>query len=119
MAEPTEAQARAVMGTKSAAIRREMPRLALQLPITGSAHKAAVVGDPAVAAVLAALDVAAQGCGATDLDGRHDLELTEAEVAGIGRPKGGAVAAEDVGDLERGAHRLNRRGRPRVCSLQA
>jgi hypothetical protein len=48
--------------------------------------------------------VAAKRCGAAGLDGRHDLELAEAEMAGMGRPKGGAVSAEDVGDLERGAH---------------
>ena len=33
----------------------------------------------------------------------HDLELAEAEMAGMGGPKGGAVSAEDVGDLERGS----------------
>ncbi len=75
-----------------------------QLPITEFAHKAAVVGDAAVAAVLAALDVAAQGGGAAGLDGRHDLELGEADVTGMGRPPGGSVTAEDVGDLESGAH---------------
>jgi hypothetical protein len=68
---------------------------------------AAVVGDAAVAAVLTALDMATESGGAASLDGRHDLELAEAEVAGMGRPKGGTVAAEDVGDLERGAHRLS------------
>ena len=83
---------------------REMRSLRPQLPITESAHKAAVVGDAAVAAVLAALDVSAEGGGATGLDGRHDLELAKAEVAGMGRPKGGPVTAEDVGDLQRGSH---------------
>jgi len=33
-----------------------------QLPITGSAHKAGVVGDLGVRAVLAARNVAAEGC---------------------------------------------------------
>jgi len=66
---------------------------------------AAVVGDAAVTAVLAALDMTAEGGGTAGLDGRHDLELAEAEVAGMGRPKGGAVSAKNVGDLERGAHR--------------
>jgi len=45
VAEPTEAQDRAVMETKSATIHRKMPMPARQLPITGSAHKAAVIGD--------------------------------------------------------------------------
>ena len=49
-----------------------------QLPITGSAHKAAVVGDPPVAAVLASLDMT-QGRGAAMLDRRHDFELMKAQ----------------------------------------
>ena len=57
-----------------------------------------------MAAVLAALDMTAESGGAAGLDGRHDLELAEAEVAGMGRPEGRAVSAEDVGDLEQGAH---------------
>jgi hypothetical protein len=52
-----------------------------------------------------ALDVPAEGGGAAALDGRHDLELSEAEVTGISRPKGGPCGGEDVGDLERRAHR--------------
>jgi hypothetical protein len=39
---------------------------------------AGVVGDAPLAAVLAGLDVAAKGGGATMLDRRHDLELGEA-----------------------------------------
>jgi hypothetical protein len=39
------AQGRDVMETKSAAIHRKMPASTRQLPITGSAHKTAVVGD--------------------------------------------------------------------------
>jgi len=71
-----------------------------QLPINEFAHKAAVVGDAAVAAVLAALDMAAEDSGATGLDRCHDLELAEADVPGMGRAPGGPVSAEDVGDLE-------------------
>ena len=52
---------------------------------------AAVVGDAAVAAVLAGLDVAAERRGAAGLDRRHDLELAEAQVPGMGRAPGGAV----------------------------
>ncbi len=51
---------------------------------------------------LAALDVAAERRGAAGLDRRHDLELGQAHVAGVGRPPGRAVQAEDVGDLQRG-----------------
>ena len=72
---------------------------------------AAVVGDAAVAAVLAALDVAAEGGGATGLDRRHDLELLQAQLSGMVDPVSGPGSTEDVGDLERGAHRLSRRER--------
>ena len=50
VAEPTEAQDRAVMETKSAAIHRKMLMPASQLPITGSAHKAANGRRPLAAA---------------------------------------------------------------------
>jgi hypothetical protein len=64
-----------------------------------------------MAAVFASLDVTAQGCGATMLDRRHDLELMEAQVSGMGGPISGAGGTEDIGDLERGPHRLSRRVR--------
>ena len=72
---------------------------------------AAVVGDPPVAAVLAGLDMTAEGGGAAMLDRRHDLELMKAQVPGMGGPISGAGGTEDIGDLERGAHRLSRRVR--------
>ncbi|EHK52543.1 hypothetical protein MAXJ12_34829 [Mesorhizobium alhagi CCNWXJ12-2] len=100
MAEPTEAQDRAVMETKSATIHRKMSMSARQLPITGSAHKAAVIGDAAVAAVLASLDMAAEGSGTAALDRRHHLHLAEAEMTGMRRAPGGAMAMEDVGNLQ-------------------
>ena len=65
---------------------------------------AGIVGDPPLAAVLASLDVTAQGRGAAMLDRRHDLELMEAQVTGMGGPISGAGGTEDIGDLERGAH---------------
>jgi hypothetical protein len=89
-----------------------------QLPITRSAHKAAVIGDPPVAAVLACFDMTAEGRGAAMLDRRHDFELMKAQVSGMGGPISGAGGAEDIGDLERGAHRLSRRVRslrPGTC----
>jgi hypothetical protein len=65
------------METRSAAIHRKMAAPPLQLPITGSAHKAAVVGDTNEAAVIALLDMTAErGC-AADLDGGHDAALIE------------------------------------------
>src|SRR6516162_3535894 len=65
-----------------------------------------VVGDPAVAAILAALDMAAESSRAATLDRRHRLELAEAEVPSIGSAPGRPVAMEDVCDLQpRAAHR--------------
>jgi hypothetical protein len=78
---------------------------------------ATIVGDAAVAAVLAALDMAAEGGGAAGLDRRHDLELLQAQLSGMVGPVSGPGSTEDVGDLERGAHRLSRWVRSRVCSL--
>jgi hypothetical protein len=72
---------------------------------------AAVVGDPPMAAVLASLDMTAQGRSAAMLDRRHDLELMKAQVSGMGGPISGAGSTEDIRDLERGAHRLSRRVR--------
>ena len=92
VAEPTEAQDRAVMETKSATIHRKMPMPARQLPITGSAHKAGVVGDSEVAAVIAAIDVAAQRRRAAVLDRRHHLQLVEAQMPGLGETVAGPMA---------------------------
>src|SRR3546814_13320423 len=65
---------------------------------------AAVIGDAPVAAVLAGLDMAAERRGPALLDRRHDLELLEAEVPGMGGPIGGTSGAENIGDLEQGLH---------------
>ena len=62
---------------------------------------AGVVRDLAVGAVLAARDMAAERCRAAALDRRHHLQLTEADMAGIGPAPCRAVAAEDVRDLQR------------------
>ena len=59
-------------------------------------------------AVFTSLDMTAQRSRAAMLDRRHDLELMKAQVSGMGGPISGASGTEDVGDLERGAHRLNR-----------
>ena len=73
---------------------------------------AGVVGDPPVPAVGAGLDMTAQRSGAAVLDRRHDLELMQAQMPGMGGPVGRAGSAEDVGDLERGPHRLSREAPP-------
>ena len=90
------------MGKRSAAIHRKMSMSVRQLPITGSAHKAAVIGDATMAAVLACLDVTAEGCGAAALDRRHDLQLVEAHMAGVGLPPRRPMVAEDIRDLQGG-----------------
>ncbi len=84
VAEPTETQDRAVMESRSATIHRKMPIPARQLPITESAHKAGIVGDALVRAILAALEVAAERGGAAGLDRRHHFQLGEADVTGVG-----------------------------------
>ena len=74
-----------------------------QLPITKFAHKAAIVGNAPVPAVLAGIDVAAKGRRAAVLDRRHDLELGQAEMTGLDGTIAGAFSSEDIGDLDRGA----------------
>ena len=66
---------------------------------------AAVVGDAAVAAVLAAFDMAAERGRAAGLDRRHHLELGQAHVAGMRRAPGWSMNAKDIGDLERRSQR--------------
>ena len=62
---------------------------------------ARVVGDVLVGAVGAAYDVATERRGAAALDRRHDLELAEADMTGVGATPRRAVGAEDIRDLER------------------
>jgi hypothetical protein len=64
------------------------------------AVSAGVVSDAAVAAILAALDMTAEGSRAAVLDGRHHLELAEAHMPGIGLAPSGAMAMEDVRNLQ-------------------
>src|SRR3984957_5474117 len=114
VAEPTEAQDRPVMETKSAAIHRKMPMPARQLPITGFAHKARVVGDAHMGAVLASLDMAAERFGATNLDRRHDATLGEIQMPLVGRAPTGSVAAEHIRHLK-----IRRRHRRLVRATKA
>jgi hypothetical protein len=65
---------------------------------------ATVGGDAAVAAVLAAFDMAAERGRTAGLDRRHHLELGQAHVASIRRTPGWSMNAKDIGDLERRSH---------------
>jgi hypothetical protein len=57
--------------------------------------------DVHVRALLTTRDVPAEGCGATALDSRHDLQLVEAHVTGIGLAPRRSVVTEDIRDLQR------------------
>ena len=70
------------------------------LTLRAVAVAAGIVGDPFVRAVLAALDVSAERGGATGLDRRHDLQLGEAHVTGVGLAPRRPMGAKDVGDLQ-------------------
>ena len=59
-----------------------------------------------MAAVLAALDMPAQSSRAALLDRRHNLELSQAHMSGIGLAPVGTMTIKDVCDLQlRAAHR--------------
>jgi hypothetical protein len=81
-----------------------------QLPITGFAHKAAVVGDRRVATgvILATQDVPAERRGAAALDRAHHLELAEAYVTTVGVTPGRPMIAEDIRDLQNRTGHLGR-----------
>jgi hypothetical protein len=72
------------------------------LTLRAVAVAAGIVGDPFVRAVLAALDVSAERRGPAGLDRRHDLQLGEAHVTGVGLAPRRPMGAKDVGDLEKG-----------------
>ena len=55
-----------------------------------------------MAALGASRHMPAERLGPAGLDRRHDLELGQADMPGIGPPPRGAVGAEDVSDLQRG-----------------
>ena len=75
-------------------------------PLTARAVSVAagVIGDPPVPAVGAGLDVSAHDGGPAGLYRRHDLELVEAQMPGAGSPVRRTGSAEDVGNLDGGAH---------------
>jgi hypothetical protein len=57
--------------------------------------------------ILPARDMAAESCSPTALEGRHDLQLLEAHITGIGFAPGRSLVAEDIRGLQR---RTRRRG---------
>lgn len=63
---------------------------------------AGVVGDLPPAAVLAGLDVTAEGRSAAVLDRRHHLQLRQAQMPCMRAPVRRPGSTEDVGDLDRG-----------------
>ena len=67
-----------------------------------------IIGDARVGAVLAALDMTAERCRATYLNGRHDTALAQAHMPGIGRAPRLPVAAEDIRHLELRARHVRR-----------
>jgi hypothetical protein len=79
---------------------RQRGTVARQLPITNFAHKAGVVGNTRMRAVLAALDMTAERGSATNLDRRHDAPLGKTHVAGVGFTPRRSMAAENIRDLQ-------------------
>ena len=73
---------------------------------------AAIVGDAAVAVVLAGFYMAAERRGAAGLDGGHHLELSQAQMTGVRGTVCGAEPPEDVRHLQWRAHRVSRRVLP-------
>jgi hypothetical protein len=76
---------------------------------------AGIVGDGRVGAVLAARDMAAEGCRAAVLDRRHYLQLVEADMAGMGLPPCRTTVAENIRNLQsrtRHRPRVSRAARP-------
>src|SRR6267378_5224825 len=85
---------------------RPPPSRGQALALGAMAIAARVVGDPAVAAILAALDMAPEGSRAAVLDSRHHLELAEAHTPGIGSAPSAPMVMKAVRDLQlRAAHR--------------
>lgn len=104
MAEMTEAQDRALMETKSATIHRKLSAPAPQLPITGFAHKAGIVGHADRPAGSAALDMAAQYACPAQFDRAHHPPLDASETAAVKPPIRLAVAVEDIRHLQPRRH---------------
>jgi hypothetical protein len=80
---------------------------------------AGIVSNGGIAAVLVAFDMAAEGCRAAALNGRHHLQLLKAEMAGIGQPPYRTAAAENIRDLQGRARHVRRAsgGRAKLFEL--
>jgi hypothetical protein len=87
------------METENATIHRKMPTPARQLPITGSAHKAGIIGDASARTVLAPFDMTAELGSATGLNGSHDASLGQAYVPGICGAPCLTMQVEDIGQF--------------------
>ena len=61
---------------------------------------AGIIGDARVRAVLAALDMTAERGGAAMFDRRHDLQLGETDMAGVGLAPVRTMGVKNVGDLK-------------------
>ena len=94
------------MERKIAAIHRKSTSTSTPTPhyITGSAHKAGIVGDADLAAILAPLDMTAERRRSACLDRGHDLALIEGEPVALRSAKRVAVAAENVRHLQLRTH---------------
>src|ERR1700680_5216716 len=93
------AQNQLIMESKSVSSHSNIGPEGRRLTITEFAHKAGIVGDVDMRAVLAARDMAAEGRRAAALDRRHRLELAEAHMAGIGLTPCPATAGENIRHL--------------------
>jgi len=73
-----------------------------RLALRAMAVAAGVVGDLIAAAAIAAQYVPTQCRASALFDGRHDLELSQTQVALLSSAPSWAVSTEDVGDLQGG-----------------
>ena len=76
------------------------PTPARQLPITGSAHKARVVGDARRAAIVASLDMTAERRRSARRDRAHDAPLGPPHMTGVIAKIGLAMATQDIRDFD-------------------
>jgi hypothetical protein len=81
---------------------------ARQLPITNFAHKAAVVGDVDMRAILAVHDMAAESRRAAALDRAHHLHLAEAHMAALYLTPGAASRKRTTSSPTPAAQRFER-----------
>ena len=61
---------------------------------------AGIIGDVVMPALGAGRHMPAERLGPAGFDRRHDLELGQADMPGIGPPPRGAVGAKDVSNLQ-------------------